>query len=417
MDEGCQRQVIETLGRRAFRRALATQEVDELRRFFGATLSASFNEGVEGVLAALLVSPNFLYRSLVGLNGVLDDAQLSSWLSFTFRDAPPPRDMLDRPPSTLRTPEGRRQAVARWMESDPRFWGKIERFLAGYLGTSKVRSVNRDAQRYAGLTPAVREAMEQEIGRFGRHVMEKGTGRFAELFDTNRVFINRALADHYKIPWPGGDAPQLLDLTGTPAASVRGGLLTTGAFTTSHAHDTETAPVVRGVYVREHLLCHDLPEVPPTLDTTPPVADAKLTTRERFRRHSDDPACSACHRAIDPIGFGFERYDADGTYRTTENGMPVDAKGELRGFETWSDDKVHVFEGPKELGRFLAQSPVAQSCFARQIWRYYVAIPESKDDACDVAMFQEAFQKSGGDVKALLLELAAHPLADRRRTP
>jgi hypothetical protein len=364
-----------------------------------------------------MLSPNFLYRTdIAGDGGTLTDAQIASWLSYTFRDAPPPRAMLEQPQNfKLRTPEGRRAVVSQWLEADPKLWAKIERFVAGYLGTSKIRSVNRDVQRYPNLTPQLREAMELEIGRFSRWSIEKGSGKFSELFDTNKVFVNKALADHYKITWPGGDTFQLLDVTGTSVATLRGGLLTTGAFTASHAHDTETAPVVRGVYVREHLLCHDLPDVPPTVDATPPAADRNQTTRERFRQHSDNNACRGCHVAIDPIGFAFERYDADGSYRTMENGLPVDDKGEVHAFGDEAEEDVFQFQGPKELGKWLAGSPVAEACFARQIWRYFVAVPESKEDACDVATFQAAFNKSGGEIKGLLLELAANPLADRRR--
>jgi hypothetical protein len=62
----------------------------------------------------------------------------------------------------------------------------------------------------------------------------------------------------------------------------------------------------------------------------------KQTMRERLAQHRGDPACSGCHRLMDPIGFSLENYDAVGRWRTTEDDAPIDAAGGLpegRSFE------------------------------------------------------------------------------------
>ena len=70
------------------------------------------------------------------------------------------------------------------------------------------------------------------------------------------------------------------------------------------------------------------PRRPPTSPSRPRSSPG-VSTRERLRQHEVDPACSGCHQLIDPIGFGFEHFDAIGRYRDDDGGKAVDARGEL----------------------------------------------------------------------------------------
>jgi hypothetical protein len=45
--------------------------------------------------------------------------------------------------------------------------------------------------------------------------------------------------------------------------------------------------------------------------------------------HRTNPACSGCHRIMDPIGFSLENFDAVGKWRTKEGASRIDATGEL----------------------------------------------------------------------------------------
>ena len=51
--------------------------------------------------------------------------------------------------------------------------------------------------------------------------------------------------------------------------------------------------------------------------------------RERMAQHRADPACSGCHRLMDPVGFSLENYDAVGRWRSAVEGRPIDASGGL----------------------------------------------------------------------------------------
>jgi hypothetical protein len=181
--------------------------------------------------------------------------------------------------------------------------------------------------------------------------------------------------------------------------------LTLGALLGMHAHSNESSPIRRGLFVRSKLLCQTMPPPPPNVDTTPPGLDPSLTTRARFDRHSTDPACKGCHNLLDPVGYGFERYDGSGAYRAQEAGMDIDAAGEVRGLEDLTADTSVKFNGPIELGRLIAQSPNAQACMARQIFRFVRGGENGTADACAISKLQGVFRDSGFDLQRLLLEV------------
>ncbi len=45
--------------------------------------------------------------------------------------------------------------------------------------------------------------------------------------------------------------------------------------------------------------------------------------------HRSDPACSSCHKFMDPIGLALDNFDVTGRWRIRENGMPLDTRGEM----------------------------------------------------------------------------------------
>jgi hypothetical protein len=187
--------------------------------------------------------------------------------------------------------------------------------------------------------------------------------------------------------------------------ATRGGLLTLGAVVGMHAHSNESSPVRRGLFVRSRLLCQTLPLPPADVDTTPPGLDPSLTTRARFDRHSSDPKCQGCHKLIDLVGYGFERYDGVGAYRAQEAGMDIDAGGKLYGLEDLGAGTMQEFNGPIELGKILSTSANAQACLARQLYRYARGGENGGKDSCAISKLQGVFRDSGFDLQRLLLEV------------
>ena len=118
--------------------------------------------------------------------------------------------------------------------------------------------------------------------------------------------------------------------------------------------------------VRERLLCQALPPPPPGVNAQPPALDPTLTTRERYAAHSQLITCSGCHALMDPIGFGFEKFDGIGRARATEGGRPIDDSGEVRG----SDGSDGSFVGVPGLEAHLAAQPAVEACFSTEWLRW-----------------------------------------------
>ena len=113
----------------------------------------------------------------------------------------------------------------------------------------------------------------------------------------------------------------------------RRGILGHGSVLTLTSVADRTSPVMRGKWVMEVLLGSPPPPPPPNvpaLEETSAAANGKLlTVRERMEEHRKNPACTSCHRVIDPLGLALENFDVTGKWRIKDNGMPIDASSEM----------------------------------------------------------------------------------------
>jgi hypothetical protein len=127
----------------------------------------------------------------------------------------------------------------------------------------------------------------------------------------------------------------------------RGGVLGMAAPMLATSLANRTSPVLRGKWVLERLLAAPPPPPPPNVNNVldAPVAEDHLSFRERLARHRADAACAACHRRMDPIGFGLENFDGIGAWREKDGPQTIDATGEFL-------DGTR-FHGPSELKEIL----------------------------------------------------------------
>jgi hypothetical protein len=161
------------------------------------------------------------------------------------------------------------------------------------------------------------------------------------------------------------------------------------------------------VFVMERLLCEPRPSPPADANTSPPTAapgSGPRTNRMLFEERTAAPVCQSCHARIDGFGFGFEHYDAVGAYRETDDGLPVDASGNVTG-----TDRDGAFVGAVELSEALAESDVVRGCATRQWVRYALGRAVSRDDACLLERLGARFDASGGDIRDLLVAIVTSP--------
>jgi len=404
----CAEEFVKAFGLRAFRRPLSPDEVGRYAALLADEVTgANFDQGLRLSINAMLVSPSFLYRSEVGdpqPDGTfaLSPYEVASTLSYLYWGSMPDALLFEAASAGRLRSEAELKAQAVRMLDDPRARVQLADFATQWLRTDGVGS-NKDATLYPMFTDSVRKAMMEEQSRFFANIAFDSNGSFRDLFEADYVFANAELASFY------GLNAQPNDFTKLPvgAETGRGGILGLGAVLASHAHSNESSPIKRGLFVRDRLLCQELPAPPANLDTTPPGLDPTLTTRERFAKHTSDPSCRSCHQFIDGVGFGLEGFDGIGMKRELENGLAVDTSGEILGLESLNTTTRDEFSGGKQLGSLLSESPSAQACLSLQYYRYARGYRETASDSCSVDRLEKQFQSKNLTIKELLIAITS----------
>ncbi|MBX7083910.1 MAG: DUF1592 domain-containing protein [Nannocystaceae bacterium] len=405
-DASCGHAFVETLLPRAFRRPVDLAERNAFVALFdAASAQYGFGEGIAITLQAVLQSPQFLYRIELDPPGAqpgdrvaLSNHELATRLSY-FLTASMPDTVLraSADAGELDDPEALELQARRLLESDGAR-ETVAQFHRQWLGLGALGSVAKDPAAFPGLDPSTFAGdWNDSLQQFIAHVFFDGDATLSQLFSAPEVFLTPELAAFYVA---AGQDPE------TGAWTIPGkhaGLLTQPGLMGLLAYPDGSSPVARGVFVRKRLLCQEL-SPPPGVAITPPAPDPNATTRERFEQHSTDPACAGCHRLIDPIGFAFENYDGAGRWRTTENGTPIDASGELVGL--LDADAEGEMADAAALSARLLDSRDLQSCMVQQ-WSTF-ALGRGLDhelEPCTVAELQAQFDGSGGDLRELLVAI------------
>ena len=147
-----------------------------------------------------------------------------------------------------------------------------------------------------------------------------------DLLTADYTFVNERLAKHYGIPNVYGSQFRRVTLTD----DARRGLLGKGSILMATSHADRTAPVLRGKWILENVL--GTPPPPPPANVPPssrPPARRRRPCVSAWRCTAPAPSCASCHRAMDPLGFALENFDAVGAWRTRDGGAPIDASGQL----------------------------------------------------------------------------------------
>jgi len=403
----CARSFVDKFGLRAFRRPLTSEERTRYEAMFETSLSPTFDDGLKLVIASMISSPSFLYRSEAGEKQSdgsykLTPYEVASALSYLYTGTMPDQALLDAAQKGQLATKEQLEAQARRLLATDRAKKQLGEFSLQWLRSDNLLSAFKDQGVYPLFSDAVRKGMIEEQQRFFTDVVLTREGKFGELYTADYIFADQTLARYYGL---NSSSNEFTKIQTTPE-SDRGGILGLGAVMAAHASSMESSPIKRGVFVRDRLLCQDLTPPPPSLDTTPPGLDPTLTTRERFAKHTDDPTCRGCHQFIDGIGFGLEGFDGAGMRRTEENKLPIDISGEIVGVEGLSEDDEQPFEGQRQLAAVIAESDSAKSCLTLQYYRYARGYAETEQDACSLSKLKERFDGSDLTVRELLVGVA-----------
>jgi hypothetical protein len=362
--------------------------------------------GLEVALAALLQSPRFLYaveagEPAPGQPGLrrYTGIELANRLALFLWSSVPDDDLLDLAArGSLSTEEGVRTVALR-MLADPRARRGVRDLVGQLLGLDELPGLARDRSLYPGDTPALRHGMGLAVERLVEHLVFERRADILELFDTRETFVNADLARLHGLAgtFPG-DA--LVKVT-LPADSKRVGLLGTPAFLALTSFATRPSPTLRGVFIREKLLCQDVPPPPDdvaTIFAKESEASKAATMREKLEAHLLNPSCASCHRFFDPMGLALETFDGLGAERTHDQGLALKTDGELNG---------RPFKNARELGAIIRGDPLAAACLVRNAYSFAVGHSVIKSEEPEVARLVVAFHESGRDLQNLLVDIAS----------
>ena len=409
----CARSFAQRLGSRAYRAPLSdAADLERHLKLYDLGARTSHEHGLELVLRGMLQSSRFLYRVELGTGEQvaasavrLSDHEMAARLSYVFWNTLPD-DALSQAAAAgkLHSPDDIAAELER-MLSDARGKPALRRFLEAFSHLGQLPNLVKDAKLYPEWQRAsFRSALGEQARAFFQDVLDRQNGSLEALLTSTTVPINQELAALYGVSAGPSFAPVTRDDGHTA------GLFSLPALLAIQAKPDQSSPVYRGKFVREALLCEQLP-APPANIPKPPEVMPDVSTRERMRQHAENPACSVCHVRLDPVGFGFESFDGIGRFRSMDGGRAVDTRGELIG----SRDADGAFEGVVELGARLAHSAQVEECMTRQWFRFAVGRFEQRLDDCSIERVLTAFREAGGSLHALPRAIASSAAFQYRR--
>ncbi len=334
-EESCALNIVKQLTTQAYRGEPTAADLQDAMMFYQQGRDkGGFESGVRMALQSVLMSPRFLFRleTMPSTGAVraayrINDQDLASRLSFFIWGTSPDAELRSvAAQGVLGTKAGFEKQVRRLL-ADPRSKALSERFASQWLRLQDLEKITPDYLIYPQYDETLADAMEQETKLFFDSIVREDRS-ILDLLTANYTFVNERLAKHYGIPDVMGGQFQRVTVP-----DYRRGVLGHGSILTLTSVADRTSPVQRGKWVMEVLLGSPPPPPPPNvpaLDDVKATQNGKmLSTRERMEEHRANPACTSCHKVIDPLGLALDNFDATGAWRIKDNEVPVDSAGEL----------------------------------------------------------------------------------------
>lgn len=405
-DADCASEVLSAVAWRAWRRPIESDELDVLVDLsLGAAAELeSWSDGLEYGLAAILMSPNFLYRIELGEDDPdapgtrrYSSREMATRLSFFLWNTLPDDELLTAAEAgDLVTDAGLAAQVDRMLADDRARQG-VRNFATEWLALYELDDLSKDTTIFT--------AMSDELGAYAAEETLLGVEALVvddrkdlrDLFTTQRTFVNRELAAIYNVRAPD------LDGFGEVWLGYEGGrrgFFGQVSFLALQAHPTASSPTLRGKFLLENVFCQPIPAPPADVSTQLPEGDDYPTTRDRLEAHMEDPTCASCHQYLDPIGLGFENFDGLGIWRDAENGTTIDASGDVDGVP---------YTTPWGMAAAVHEDERVGPCLTEILVRYALAAELSDAEDPLVDWHAAGFEEAGYDLMSLMRDVALGP--------
>jgi hypothetical protein len=406
------RTFISTKVARLWRRPLQSTEVDALLALYNAGVPDGAALGFHLVLEAVLQAPSFLYRTEVGKGAAgatgpvqLTTFELASALSFLFLESAPDDALWARAASgELDTPAGLGAEVDRLMAL-PAARTNMTSKASYWLGLAGLTNRSRDSRLYPEWNETLKTSLASSVQLFLTDIITNG--KLADLFTSNRVYVNRQLGQLYGIQGAQGSTLVPVEVPGNQRSA---GILSQPGLIVSANRTIDRADVVhRGLLVYDGFVCGGtVPPAPPEAGDEAKKMDG--TERERAEGRDSKAGCLPCHSRFDPLGLTFERYDALGRYTETRQAVldsmtsvtswqmtdkPIDASAELADDGRGDGVSGHV-DGLGDLAAKLAAAPVrVGNCASRRLAEYALGYNPAAENSCELKAVKDVLVTSG----------------------
>lgn len=347
------REIFAALMPRAFRRPVDDAEVDRVVALvkLADTRGDSFERGIQAGLQAILISPHFLFRieydaqpNNPQAEHHLSDFELAARLSYFLWSTMPDEELFRLAKANkLHERAVLDKQIARMLKS-PKAGALVKNFASQWLNLGALAEVTPDPKLFPSFSPQLRADMLRETEMFCAAIFREDRS-LLDFLDADFTFLNERLAKHYSIAGVKGEKFRRVSLAGTK----RAGVMTHASILTLTSNPDRTSLVKRGNWIVNNIMGLLLPEPPgnvPSLEEGAKKSGA-TTLRDQLKLHRESAACASCHETLDPLGFGFENFDAIGRWRDKAEGRPVESGGVL--------PPGDAFGGPLELVKVLKQ--------------------------------------------------------------
>ncbi|WP_207397671.1 DUF1592 domain-containing protein [Bremerella alba] len=354
--EAYARKILKRFSSKAFRRPVSEDTLNRLvgiQQHISSLPNRTFEHGVAQAIAAMLISPQFLFRAEIqpepnnpGKIVNVDEYALASRLSY-FLWSSLPDDELSKLAAEGKLRENLHAQVDRMLD-DPKSERFIGRFVGQWLQAQDVESLSIDARRALGIrdlgdslrvfSKTVRRAMREETEMLFEYVLKEDRP-VGELLTANYTFLNEPLAKFYGLEGIKDLDKRTMKKVDLPKDSKRGGILTQGTFLVVTSNPTRTSPVKRGLFILDNILGTPAPPAPPDIPALEEVRKRgkKLTMREQMELHRSEALCKSCHARMDPLGFSLEKFTYIGQFQNEDDGQPIETAGKLITGEKFND--------------------------------------------------------------------------------
>jgi len=386
---------------RMFRRPLDADDASAFAAVFakGRELGGDYASGIRAVVEVAMQSPEFLYqvefgtaidpqRPALGRPGPYEMATRLSYLLW----ASAPDDLLTAAAAQDQLKTNQQiEEQARRLLADPRAHGVPRDFYSRLFRMGDVVA--------NGAGAAINAMAAEETTRFVDDVVWVEGGDLATLLGASFSFVNEGLAKTYGISGVTGASFQRANL---PSGQRRGILTQLSLLAAPSPTDLRnTDPSARGALIVEQLLCGDVAQTPSGDQHVPAGSRATGETARQWLQRATAPAtCLSCHQGIDPLGLAFEHYASNGAWRDTDGDLAIDARGTLAGLDT-----AGSFDGAIELIDRLVKSRDVRRCHVGKWMESAYGRPIVAADACSRGQLEDGFERTGGNIRELMVGL------------